>query len=91
MSEKSLMHSLRGFLTRRYLKLRAKYRNFERKTLDGLKIVFVSCALNFSCSVIHRDSVPVKLSYLYLAVQLLNVIGHSQQHRFHKDIFIATG
>lgn len=27
------------------LKVRAKYRNFGRKTLDGLKIVFVSCAL----------------------------------------------
>jgi hypothetical protein len=29
------------------LKVRAKYRNFGRKTLDGLKIVFVSCALWF--------------------------------------------
>ncbi len=73
------------------LELRAKYRNFDRKTLDGLKIVFFLALFAFLSSVIHRDSMPIKLFCLYFAVQLLNVIGHSQQHRFHKDIFIATG
>lgn len=47
--------------------------------------------LDFLSSFIHRDSVPIKLFCLYFAVQLLNVISHSQQHRFHKDIFIVTG